>query len=87
MEKYTLIPQWMMKNNKLIGVKNLYKVETIGSDYWIKKEGEACMVYDPDLKQILLKCDSTSDAIEFVRDITMIRKYITNRIRGACIPL
>ena len=76
MGKYTLIPQWMMENDKLIGIKYLYKVETIGSDYWIKKEGDAYMVYDPDLKQILLKCESTDDAIEYIRDITLAYEHL-----------
>ena len=88
MNKYEPIPQWMIKNKKIIGIKELYKVETIESDYWIKKEGHASyMVYEPELKQILLKCDSINDAIEFIREITTINEHITNCIRGACIPL
>lgn len=82
MEKYTLIPQWMMRNNKLIGIRNLYKVETVGSDYWIKQRKNKYDVYEPYLRERLLICDTADEAIEFIRDITLIYGRVAKLLKG-----
>lgn len=82
-EKYEPIPQWFQRNGKIIGILDLFKVETVESDYWVKKIIDKYEVYEPNLKQKLLKCSSMDEAIEYIREITLIHESLTNCIRGA----
>lgn len=68
MEKYIPIPQWIWKNNDIVGVKDLFLVHTCESDYWIKKKCNKYQVYDCNIRERLLICESMEEAMEHIRE-------------------
>ena len=72
LEKYVPIPQWVEKGeNRTIGVKDLYLVHTVESDYWIKKVQESYEVYGAYLKKRMLICESMTEAVQFIKECSM----------------
>lgn len=65
---YSPIPQWLQKEDKVVGIKDLYIVKTCGSDYFIRKEEETFMVLNATMKEKLLESSSMEDALSFIKE-------------------
>lgn len=76
--KYIPTPQWMNKNGKTIGIKDLWNVKTDGSDCWIRRQNDNFYVYDYDNSTVLLKVQTMEEAIQFVKDLRSLPCYIKN---------
>ena len=76
-KKYEPISQWVIRDNgNILGIKDLYLIPTCESDYWIKKVKNVYEVYEPYLKEMEIKCNSMDEALEYIKDITKIRKRL-----------
>ena len=75
-DKYVPIPQWNQKDKKIVGVKDLYLVHTVESDYWIKKVEDIYEVYEAHLQVRQLSCISMPMAIKYIEEVSKAKLWI-----------
>lgn len=65
---YSPIPQWLQKEDKIIGIKDLYIVKTCGSDHFIRVGENTIEVLDATMKKVLLAVSTMEDAVKFIKE-------------------